>query len=169
MYEPDGSPVVESVVAGAVEAVVGAVVAVVGGAVVAVGRGVGVGRVVGDVVDGGVVVEGVGLVGVVVAVVSVELSDPVLSPESVELLLSVESVPPEPLFDLRPFDFLSDLLSEDFSPDDVPSDDFLSDAAVGTLAASAGLWSGGAGTASATPPPTDRPATISSAPVPASA
>jgi hypothetical protein len=132
-----------SVVAGAVEVVVGgAVVAVVGGAVVAVDRVVGVGRVVGDVVDG----------GVVVALVSVELSDPVLS---------VESVLPEPLFDLRPFDFLFDLLSEDFSS---PSDDFLSDAATGNLAASTADSS-----ASATPPPTDRPTTISSAPVPASA
>jgi hypothetical protein len=147
--------------------VVGAVVAVVGGLVVAVDRVVGVGRVVGEVVDG------VDLVGVVVALVPVELSDPVLSPgsaallSSFELSLSVEPVPSEPPFDLRPFDFLPDLLSEDLSPEDLPSDDFLSDAAVVTLAASAGDWSGGA--AAATPPPTDRPTTISSAPVPASA
>ena len=120
MYWPDdGSAEVVSVVAGPVDAVVGgAVVAVVGGAVVAVGLVVGVGRVDGDVVDGGVVLEGVDRVGVVVALVSVELSDPA-SPESVERLLSAESVPPEPLFDFRPFDFLPD-----FASDDLPSGDF---------------------------------------------
>jgi len=156
-YWPVVSTSVVSVVVGAVEAAVGeAVVAVVGGAVVAVGRVVGVVRVVGvrrvvAVVDVGPVV------AVVVSVVAVE------SPEG---LLSAESVPVVSLFDLRPFeDFLSDdLLSEDLVSEDLASDDV-----VVALAASAGGWAAGPVTATATPPPSDRPATTRSAPAPARA
>jgi len=84
--------------------------------------------------------------------------------ESGELLLPLGSVP-EPLLDLRPLAafLLDDFLSEDRLPAGAVSDEV-----VVALAAADG-WRAAPGAATATPPPIDRPTTISSAPVPASA
>jgi hypothetical protein len=159
LYRPLGwlsdSAGVVSAVAGSVPAVVGGVVvAVVGGVVVAVGRVVAV--VDGGVVDGGVVdgdVDGgVGDDESVVPPAPFGSVVPLLSPE-----------------ELLPDGSLRDLwrLFPDLSPDLFA--DWLSVDVVVALAASAGGWAAGAGTARATPPPTDRPATIKSAPAQASA